>query len=204
MNQFISISLGVNSVGEKGTLRIAIGITGSLEKIKEIKPIIRNMLLKGYEVKLFGTPMVERHKDLVKELEEIVNDKVIYTIEEAEVYGPSKYFDCMLIAPCSGNTLSKLANAITDNAVLMVAKATLRNNRPIILGISSNDALGLNGANLMKLLVSKNVYFIPFGQDNPTDKPNSLIADFSKTEDTIRYALMNKQIQPIIIVRSNN
>ena len=193
----------MNNVGEKGTLKIAIGITGSLEKIKEIKPIIRNMLLKGYEFKLFGTPMVERHKELVKDLEEMVNHQVIYTIEEAEVYGPSKYFDCMLIAPCSGNTLSKLANAITDNAVLMVAKATLRNNRPIILGISSNDALGLNGANLMKLLVSKNIYFVPFGQDNPTDKPNSLTADFSKTEEAIRYALMNKQLQPIIIVRSN-
>lgn len=193
----------MNNVGEKGTLKIAIGITGSLEKIKEIKPIIRNMLLKGYEIKLFGTPMVERHKELVKDLEEMVNHQVIYTIEEAEVYGPSKYFDCMLIAPCSGNTLSKLANAITDNAVLMVAKATLRNNRPIILGISSNDALGLNGANLMKLLVSKNIYFVPFGQDNPTDKPNSLTSDFSKTEEAIRYALMNKQLQPIIIVRSN-
>lgn len=187
-------------MGEKRDLKIALGITGSYGKINDLMPIIKNMLLKNYEIKLFGTPAVRNHPEYTSEIEEIVGEKMIYTIEEAEPFGPSKYFDCMLIAPCSGNTLSKLANAITDNAVLMTAKSTLRNNRPVILGVSSNDALGLNGPNLMKLLVTKNIYFIPFGQDNPEEKPNSLVADFTKTEDTIRYALQNKQIQPIIIV----
>ncbi len=179
--------------------KIAIGLTGSFEKIKDLEPIIRNLLLKNFIIKLFGTESVKNHPEFIEELEQIIEDKVMYTIEEAEPYGPINYFDCMLIAPCSGNTLSKLANAITDNAVLMTAKSTLRNNKPVILGVSSNDALGLNGSNLMKLMVSKNIYFVPFGQDNPEDKPNSLVADFNKTEDTIRYALMNRQIQPIII-----
>lgn len=186
---------------EKRTLKIAIGITGSYGKINELKEVIRNLLLKNHVIKLFGTHAIKNHPEYTSGLEELVGEKVIYTIEEAEPFGPSKFFDCMLIAPCSGNTLSKLANAITDNAVLMTAKSTLRNGRPVILGVSSNDALGLNGANLMKLLVTKNIYFIPFGQDNPEEKPNSLVADFSKTEDTIRYALMNKQIQPIIVVK---
>jgi len=183
-------------------LKIAIGITGSYGKIKELIPIIKNMLLKNYTIKLFGTPSIKQNHEYVEEIEQLVNEKIIYTIEESEPFGPSKYFDCTLIAPCSGNSLSKLANAITDNAVLMTAKSTLRNDRPIILGVSSNDALGMNGSNLMKLLVMKNVYFIPFGQDNPEEKPNSLVSDLSKTEDTIRYALINKQIQPIIIVKN--
>jgi|SRR5690554_1009760 len=182
-------------------LNIAIGLTGSYGKIDDLKPVIKNLLLKKYVIKLFGTEAVKENHKYVSELEELISDKVIYTIEESEPFGPSKFFNCMLIAPCSGNTLSKLANAITDNAVLMTAKSTLRNSRPVILGVSSNDALGLNGANLMKLLVAKNIYFIPFGQDNPEEKPNSLVADFTKTEDTIRYALMNKQIQPIIVVK---
>jgi dipicolinate synthase subunit B len=182
------------------TLNVAIGITGSFGKINEILPMLKNMLLKKYTLKLFATEAIKQHPEYVKEIESILGENTIYSIKEAEPFGPKKFFDCMLIAPCSGNTLSKLANAITDNAVLMAAKSTLRNSRPVILGVSSNDALGLNGANLMKLLVTKNIYFIPFGQDNPEEKPNSLVADFSKTEDTMRYALMNKQIQPIIIV----
>ncbi|QVK19433.1 dipicolinate synthase subunit B [Mycoplasmatota bacterium] len=183
-------------------LKIAIGITGSYGKINDLVPIIKNMLLKKYTIKLFGTTSIKQHPEYVKEIEELVNDKVIYTIEDAEPFGPSKFFDCMLIAPCSGNSLSKLANALTDNAVIMAAKSTLRNCRPVIIGVSSNDALGMNGSNLMKLLVMKNIYFIPFGQDNPEEKPNSLVSDFNKTEDTIRYALMDKQIQPIIIVKN--
>ncbi len=183
-------------------LKIAIGLTGSYEKIKELLPIIKNMLLKGYTVKIFGTLAVKKHSEYVKEIEELLGEKVIYSIEDVEPFGPSKYFDLMLIAPMSGNTLSKLANAVTDNAVLMAAKSTLRNSRPIVLGVSSNDALGMNGSNLMKLLVMKNIYFIPFGQDNPVEKPNSLVSDFSKTEETIHYALNNKQIQPIIIIQN--
>lgn len=187
---------------ENKRLKIAIGITGSYHKIKELIPVIKNLKLKNYEIKLFGTPSIKLKEELVKEIEEIAEEKIMYTIEEAEPYGPSKYFDIMLIAPLTGTTLSKLANAITDNAVLMTAKSTLRNNKPIVLAISSNDALGMNGSNLMKLLVMKYIFFVPFGQDNPDEKPNSLVSDFTKIEDTIKYALNNKQIQPIIIVKN--
>lgn len=187
---------------ENKRLKIAIGITGSYHKIKELIPVIKNLKLKNYEIKLFGTPSIKIKEELVKEIEEIAEEKIMYTIEEAEPYGPSKYFDIMLIAPLTGTTLSKLANAITDNAVLMTAKSTLRNNKPIVLAISSNDALGMNGSNLMKLLVMKYIFFVPFGQDNPDEKPNSLVSDFTKIEDTIKYALNNKQIQPIIIVKN--
>ena len=182
-------------------IKIAIGVSGSYGKIKELVPLIKSLLLKNYEIKLFATESIKRHEHLIKEIEEVVDSKFIYTIEEAEPYGPSKYFDVMLIAPLSGNTLSKLSNAITDNAVLMTAKSTLRNGRPIVLAVSSNDGLGMNGSNLMKLLVMKNIFFVPFGQDNPEEKPNSLVADFSKIEDTIKHALNFKQIQPIIIVK---
>ena len=99
---------------------------------------------------------------------------------EAEPFGPKNPLDCMVIAPMTGNSISKFANAATDSPVLMAAKATLRNGNPVVLGISTNDALGLNGVNIMKLLNSKNIYFIPFGQDDPFNKPTSLIADFYK------------------------
>lgn len=183
-------------------IKIAIGITSSYHKIHDLIPIINNLKLKNYEIKLFGTPSLKLKENLIKEIEQITGEKLIYTVYEAEPFGPNNYFDIMLIAPITGNTLGKLANAITENAVLMAAKSTLRNNKPLVLAISSNDALGLNGSNLMKLLVMKNIFFVPFGQDSPLEKPNSLVADFNKIEDTIKYALNNKQIQPIIIVKN--
>jgi dipicolinate synthase subunit B len=105
----------------------------------------------------------------------------------------------MVIAPMTGNSLSRFANAATDSPVLMAAKATMRNGSPVVIGISTNDALGLNGVNLMKLLNSKHIYFIPFGQDDPYKKPNSLISDFSKIAETIVAAINHQQLQPILI-----
>jgi dipicolinate synthase subunit B len=181
-------------------IRVAVGLTGSMHKVKEMIPIVKNMIDRGYKLKVFATESLKEAPE-IQFIEEIINDKVLWTIQEAEPFGPSKAFDLMVIAPLTGNSLSKLANAITDNAVLMTAKSILRNNRPLVLAISTNDALGLNGSNLMKLLVSKHIYFVPFYQDNPIDKPNSLISDFTKIEDTIKFALKGKQFQPIIIVK---
>lgn len=107
----------------------------------------------------------------------------------------------MVIAPLTGNSLSKFANALTDSPVLMAAKATLRNQKPVVLGISTNDALGLNGVNLMRLMSTKNIYFIPFGQDDPVKKPNSMVARMSMLEETIIAALNGKQLQPVIVER---
>lgn len=109
--------------------------------------------------------------------------------------------DCMVIAPLTGNSASKFANALTDSPVLMAAKATLRNSNPVVLGISTNDALGLNGINIMKLMATKNIYFIPYGQDDPFKKPNSLVARMSSLQETVEAALEGKQFQPVIVER---
>ncbi|MFC3797743.1 dipicolinate synthase subunit B [Cohnella sp. GCM10012308] len=135
------------------------------------------------------------------ELTRMTGNEIISTIVDAEPLGPSKRFDVMLIAPCTGNTTSKLANAMTDGPVLMAAKAQMRNGRPLVLAISTNDGLGLNAANIAKLLVAKNIFFVPFGQDNPQQKPNSLVARMDLAIDTCEAALQGKQLQPMLIER---
>jgi dipicolinate synthase subunit B len=137
----------------------------------------------------------------VKKIEELTGHAVINTIVKAEPLGPKIPLDCMVVAPITGNTMSKFANAMTESPVLMAAKATLRNNKPVVLGISTNDALGLNGVNLMRLMATKNIYFIPFGQDDPVFKPNSMVARMTMLSDTVYAALENKQIQPVIVER---
>lgn len=138
-------------------------------------------------------------KDLISSLEELTGNNVITNIVQAEPIGPKNLIDIMIVAPCTGNTLSKLANAITDNAVTMVAKSHLRNNKPLVIGISSNDALGKNSENLGKLINSKNVFFVPMGQDDYIKKPNSLMCDWSKIEQTLFLASNGEQIQPLFV-----
>ncbi|WP_374019864.1 dipicolinate synthase subunit B [Paenibacillus thiaminolyticus] len=135
------------------------------------------------------------------QLKEITGNDIISTIVEAEPLGPSKLLDVMVIAPCTGNTTSKLANAMTDSPVLMAAKAQMRNQRPLVLAISTNDGLGLNAANIAKLLVAKNIYFVPFGQDNPSQKPNSLVARMDLVPETCIAALEGRQLQPLLVER---
>lgn len=136
--------------------------------------------------------------DFLKKAEEIAGRKPITTIPDAEPIGPNALFDLLVIAPCTGNTLSKLANGISDTPVLMAAKAHLRNNRPLVIALSTNDALGMNLKNIGILLNTKNIYFIPFGQDNFKAKPNSMIAHIELLGDTIEQALHGKQLQPVI------
>ncbi len=128
----------------------------------------------------------------------ITGREPITTIPDAEPIGPKALFDILLIAPCTGNTLSKLANGISDTPVLMAAKAHLRNNRPLVISLSTNDALGMNLKNIGILLNTKNIYFVPFGQDNYRKKPNSMIAHTELIPQTIEQALSGKQIQPVI------
>ncbi|ERJ13690.1 dipicolinate synthase subunit B [Haloplasma contractile] len=186
-------------IAGKEKLRIAFGITASYHKINEIVPIIKRLKEFGHMVRLFVTPSVLNYKEIKTLIEEQLDDDLISDIADAEPFGPNSSFDLMIVAPLTGNSMSKLANGITDNAVLMTAKGVLRNDKPVILAISTNDALGLNGANLMKLMVSKNIFFVPFGQDDPDNKPYSLVAEFSKIQDTIHHSINGKQIQPIII-----
>ncbi len=138
-----------------------------------------------------------------RRLKEITKNEIISTIVQAEPLGPSKLLDVMVIAPCTGNTTSKLANAMTDSAVLMAAKAQMRNGRPLVLAISTNDGLGLNASNIAKLLNAKNVYFVPFGQDNPEQKPNSLVARMDLLLESCESALKGSQLQPVLIERFN-
>ncbi len=142
----------------------------------------------------FGTA-----KEWLEKFEMLTGNKPILTIPEAEPIGPQNLLDILLIAPCTGNTLGKLANAITDTPVLMAAKSHIRNGKPIIIGLSSNDALAMNAKNLGVLLNTKYYYFIPFGQDNPQAKRNSMISDFELMISTIEMALDGKQLQPLII-----
>lgn len=130
---------------------------------------------------------------------EICNKDIIHTIAEAEPLGPEIKLDALIIAPCTGNTLAKIANGITDTPVCMAAKAHLRNNSPLIIALATNDALSANLKNMATLLSRKNVYFVPMIQDDPMKKPHSLVADFNLIENTLDYGLHGKQITKIFI-----
>ena len=123
----------------------------------------------------------------------------ICTIADAEPIGPKKLLDALIIAPCTGNTLAKLAHGIADTPVTMAAKSHLRNGRPVIIAVSTNDGLAGAAENIGRLLARKNYYFVPFGQDDPEKKPTSMVADFTKIPDTLAAALEGRQIQPLIL-----
>ncbi len=135
--------------------------------------------------------------ELIKTVEEICNKNVIHTIVDAEPIGPKMKLDAMIICPCTGNTLAKIANGITDTAVTMAAKAQLRSNRPLIIALASNDALSANLKNIGQMLTRKFVYFVPMCQDDPKNKPHSLVADFSLLSNTFENAVLGKQYQKI-------
>ncbi|MBO4934348.1 MAG: dipicolinate synthase subunit B [Clostridia bacterium] len=131
-------------------------------------------------------------------LREATEKDIIHTVAQAEPIGPKKLLDLLIIAPCTGNTLGKLAGGITDTAVTMAAKAHLRNKRPLLIAVSTNDALSASAKNIGALLNTKNVYFVPFKQDDPENKENSLVADMSLLLPASLAALEGKQLQPII------
>ncbi|MCB8815565.1 dipicolinate synthase subunit B [Desulfosporosinus shakirovi] len=187
-------------------LRIGFAITGSHCTIHEVTQVMKRLVDEGAEV----TPIISysvdsmntrfgKAEDWKHQFQEITHKELISTIPDAEPIGPKKMFDCVVIAPCTGNTLAKLANGIIDSPVLMAAKSHLRNQRPLVLAISSNDGLGLNARNIGTLLITKNIYLVPFGQDNPEVKANSLVAHMDKIPDTILMACAGKQIQPVLV-----
>lgn len=134
----------------------------------------------------------------IRRLSKLTGKTVVTTIEEAEPLGPALPMEALLIAPCTGNTLAKLAHGITDSAVTMAAKAHLRNGKPLVIALSTNDGLSGSAENIARLLNRKNVYFVPFGQDDPQKKPNSLQADFSRLGDAVEAALEGRQLQPVL------
>lgn len=188
--------------------RIGFGLTGSHCTYDAVFPEIEKLVNEGVEVIPIVTHTVKntetrfgKGEDWVARIEELTGIRVIDTIVKAEPLGPKLPLDCMVIAPLTGSSMSKMANAQNDSPVLMAAKATMRNHRPVVLGISTNDALGLNGINLMRLMSAKDLYFIPFGQDDPENKPNSMVARMTQLRDTIIHAINREQIQPVIVER---
>lgn len=137
-------------------------------------------------------------EDFQTEIKDICQREIIHTMKAAEPIGPKKLLDILLIAPCTGNTVAKLAAGIADSSVTLAAKAHLRNGRPLVIAVSSNDALAANAENIGRLLNRDNIYFVPFEQDDPKGKPRSLVAVMEKIPQTLRAALEQKQIQPII------
>ena len=138
-------------------------------------------------------------RDFLTLMEAITGHTPVRTIPDAEPLGPARPLDALVIAPCTGNTLAKLANGITDTAVTMAAKAHLRNGKPLIIALASNDGLSANLRNIGTLLARKQVYFVPLGQDDPISKPPSLVCDFEKIPDTLQAALEGKQLQPLLL-----
>ena len=187
-------------------VKVGIGITGSFCTFDTILVEIKRLVDEGadvYPIVSFNVNDFDTRFGTAKEwkdkIEEAAGKEIISTIQGAESIGPKAYLDIVVVAPCTGNTLAKLANAITDTPVSMAWKAHLRNNKPVVLGISTNDGLGGNAKNIGLLLNMKNVYFVPFGQDDPIKKYNSLIADYTMIVPTIEKALKGEQIQPLLI-----
>ncbi len=185
---------------------VGFALTGSHCTFAQILPVIQQFVDQGAKViPILSEAVAEtdtrfgKAKDWTDKIEQITQHRCITTIVGAEPIGPKGLLDILVIAPCSGNTLSKLANAITDTPVLMAAKAHLRNQRPVVLAVSTNDGLGLNGVNIGRLLAIKNIFMVPFGQDDPYNKRNSLVADMEQIVPTVEKALRNEQIQPVII-----
>ena len=157
----------------------------------DLYPVLSNKVI-DYDTR-FG-----KAEDFIKEVEEITGKKVISTIVEAEKFGPMYKMDAMLVLPATGDFMAKMANSITDNAANLAVKATLRNQSPIIIAVSTNDGLGLSAQNIASLMNLKYVYFVPYGQDDYEKKPNSLVAHFDLVIPTIESALQSKQIQPVL------
>ena len=186
-------------------LNVGLGITGSFCNFKYIKEVIYSLQDEGANVIPIVSENVKsldtrfyKSKDFLEMLESTTKNKVISSIVEAEPIGPKNILDILVICPCTGNTLAKIANGITDSTILMAIKSHIRKNKPVVIGISTNDGLGAAFENIGKVINTKNFYFVPFSQDDPINKPKSLVLDYSYILDTIKEALENRQIQPIL------
>ena len=187
-------------------LKIGFALTGSFCTFSKVIPKIKELVDEGAEVlpiMSFNAYNLDtkfgKAEDFIAQIEEITGNEIIHTIQGAEPIGPKKLTDIMIISPATGNTIAKLANGITDTPVTMAAKSHLRNENPLIIAISTNDALSGSAKNIGTLLNKKNFYFVPFSQDNPITKPRSIVFDENYIVKTIEYALNGEQIEPIIL-----
>lgn len=186
---------------------VGFALCGSFCTFKKVIPQIKRLVNEGYRV----IPIMSntayttdtrfgKAEDFNREIENICNEKIICTISGAEPIGPKMLLDALVIAPCTGNTLGKLANGISDTSVTLAAKAHLRNQRPVIIAVSTNDALGTSARNIGILMNSKHIYFVPMKQDDYINKPNSIVADFNYLSDTVKEVFAtDTQPQPILL-----
>lgn len=186
-------------------VNIGFAMTGSYCTFSSVIPQIENLVAEGAVVQPIMSENASctdtrfgKAEDFKKRIEEITGKSIISTIFAAEPIGPKNILDIMIIAPCTGNTISKLANGITDTAVTMAAKANLRNENPLVIAISTNDGLGASAKNIGMLLNFKNVYFVPFTQDDPEKKHNSIVARMELILPTLELATEGRQIQPVL------
>ena len=186
--------------------KIGFVLTGSFCTFSKTIPKMKELVKKGADV----IPIMSynsynldtkfgKAQDFIDEVQEITGKEIIHTIQDAEPIGPKKLTDIMVVAPCSGNTMAKLATDIIDGPSTMAVKSHLRNNRPVVIAVSTNNGLGANLVNIGKLLIRKHYYFVPFKQDNPITKPRSIVYDFDYLIKTIEYALDGEQISPILL-----
>ena len=186
-------------------MTVGFALCGSFCTFASVFPVMEKLTEKHEVIPIFSfnAATIDSRFGLAKEhlarAEAICGRKPIVTIAEAEPIGPKKLLDALVIAPCTGNTLAKLSHGIADTPVTMAAKSHLRNGRPVLIAVSTNDALSGAAENIGKLLARKNYYFIPFGQDDPAGKPNSMVADFSRIAEALQLAAEGKQLQPILI-----
>lgn len=186
-------------------MKIGFAMCGSFCTYSNVFPIMKE-LSQNHEVTPIFSPAAYTissrfgsAKEYIEQATSICGISPLHTIESVEPVGPKKLFDILVIAPCTGNTLAKLAHSIADGPVTMAAKSHLRNGRPILLAVSTNDGLGGAAENIGRLLARKHYYFVPFGQDDATGKPTSLVADFTKLIPSLVLATQGKQIQPILL-----
>lgn len=186
------MNIGFAMCGSFCTYASVFPVLEALTKVHTVTPILSES---GCSVdSRFGTAA-----EHIQKIEEICNCKPLTTIAEVEPIGPKRLLDALIIAPCTGNTLAKLSHSIADGPVTMAAKSHLRNGRPVLIAVSTNDGLAGAAENIGRLLARKNYYFVPFGQDDPAKKPTSLVADFSQIPQALCQALVGKQIQPILV-----
>ncbi len=186
-------------------MKIGFAMCGSFCTFSQVFPIMRQLQREHTVIPIFSEAARSTDtrfgsaKEHIHTSEEICSHPAICSIVQAEPIGPKKMLDILVIAPCTGNTLAKLAHGIADGPVTMAAKSHLRNGRPVLIAVSTNDALGTAAENIGKLLARKHYYFVPFRQDDPSGKPRSMVADFSAIPQALEMALKGQQIQPVII-----
>lgn len=186
--------------------RVGFAVCGSfcthetmLKALKKLTSLYETVIPIASENAAFTDTRFGTSDDLLECLEDLTGNEVLCDIASVEPIGPKKLLDVLVIAPATGNTIAKLAAGITDTAVTMAAKAHLRNGGPVVIAVASNDGLSTGAKNIGELLVRKNYYFVPFGQDDATRKPCSLVADFEQLPETVDAALRGEQLQPILL-----